>query len=455
MVDHGFNLMVASPKCGKTALAVHVFACAARGDSQCLGAPIRKKWNKLIIAGTDMPRSQWAKILCREGLGVQATDPETGEPNFIPGDDVILWDQGSNCRMTELGVKAMRKAALEHPDSLLIIDSLRSSFDSNLDECKAEIRGPIEQFKDATRDCQLTTILIHHANKGITGSSAINAASGSNAIAGACDGTVLLKPLIPEESRSDRRIIAVPDGRIVGEPILIELTAEGEGRWVAHGDLEQVQQEQRIFEVEEKLTNRQEQVYDKAHDLAEGGTHITSNFVVTEFNLTRQKAYRTLEQLARKGLLVRCGTLSTGLDGREQILYAPTLTELAEKTRTLPRNNRSHAGESNKEVLSDLSVLSPDSSEDRTHETAKPSSVSTPARQPRTAIPHHTPVERLVGGQWKGGWLVHDGTNPDAITIVELGNPQKKIRNCRLDLDVRQTDSPFAKPTVDLNNLPF
>jgi len=42
LVDHGCNLMVASPKCGKTALAVHVFACAARGDSQCLGAPIRK-----------------------------------------------------------------------------------------------------------------------------------------------------------------------------------------------------------------------------------------------------------------------------------------------------------------------------------------------------------------------------------------------------------------------------
>ena len=321
LVDKGFNLIAAAPKVGKSAFIAHLFACARRGDEKCLGKTIRKKWNKLIISGCDMDSSMWGKMLVREGLAECIGEIDSEDAEFLPCDDVLIWDLGNPAKMNEKGNAAMRKKCLEYPDSLLIIDSLRSNVDSSIDENTAAIRKPIEDTKAALSDCDVTVIIIHHASKGVSGSTAVNAASGSNAISGAFDGSLLFKYMVPDTAvdslRGDWRISVVSSGRLRDDHALIELTRSGVGEWMHHENIEEALRQEAIYSMEEKLTNKQERVYEHACELAENGVHITVIEVANQIALSRQSSRKTLEQLTRKGLLTRCGTLETGEAGRE------------------------------------------------------------------------------------------------------------------------------------------
>jgi len=42
---------------------------------------------------------------------------------------------------------------------------------------------------------------------------------------------------------------------------------------------------------------------------------------------------------------------------------------------------------------------------------------------------------------------VHDGSNPHAVTIAKLGQPNYRIRNLRWEVDVRPCSSPFGQST--------
>ena len=59
-----------------------------------------------------------------------------------------------------------------------------------------------------------------------------------------------------------------------------------------------------------------------------------------------------------------------------------------------------------------------------------------------------TPVEILKGDTWEGGYIVRDASDPHAITVERVGNPMILIRNLRLDLDLRVTESAFSTPDI-------
>lgn len=437
------NLLVAAPKAGKSALIVHVFACSKRGDETCLGLPIRKRWNKLIISGNDMSVGEWGKILIREGLAKYAGDDNE---RFLPDESVIIWDTENPARMNEKGIKAMAAKCSEHPDSLLVIDSLRSNTDPSLDENKAEIREPIEQTKKGLAGCKVTTVLIHHANKGINGSTAITAAAGSNAIPGACDNTLLLKHLKPDVGsgfRRDNRLIASSSGRLQPDHLLIELTSDGIGHWEARGSAEEAALEEHIAEVEEKLNGRQSAVYEHAEALAENGVHSTGQEMEAQIkSIPHGKGLKTLRQLERKGLVVECGSLSTGDPGNERILFAPALSSLArggsagggELGGTGDLNPGNPTIESFKAIKSPLSSLSPREG------------FKTPVD-----LPLNTPVEILKPSGWKGGYLLANGSDPDKVIAVKTGSLDHRVHNLRWGIDVRPCESPFsfAEPQVD------
>ena len=62
----------------------------------------------------------------------------------------------------------------------------------------------------------------------------------------------------------------------------------------------------------------------------------------------------------------------------------------------------------------------------------------------KTPIELNMSVERLHNGQWRNGWVVADGSNPDAVTIAKLGQPNYRIKNQRWSVDIRPCQgSPF------------
>ena len=410
IVDKGFNLLVAAPKVGKSALIAHLFACAKRSGGTCLGKTIRKPWNKLIISGSDMSASQWGKVLIREGLAT----PSENAQKFLPCDDVIIWDQGNPARMNEKGIKAMRDKCLEFPDSLLVIDSLRSNIDPSIDENKAEVRGPIDKTKEGLNDCEVTVALIHHANKSVSGSTAVNAAAGSNAISGACDGTLLMKYLVPdgavETLRGDWRVLCLSSGRIQNDKVMIELTQEGLGQWICHEEMDLAMKEQAVYEMEERLTTRQALVYDHAEELAENGIHTTAMEIATQLNLTSIKARKSLEQLVRKGMMAKCGTYETGASGRQATLYAPALSDLANPSRAKREKNG---------VSKVLLVSNPDHMAIETLETIKTPSVCPSRVRARESFPNGTVVEREDA---EGQWVVTCSIDPDRIRLEKVGH---------------------------------
>jgi len=50
-----------------------------------------------------------------------------------------------------------------------------------------------------------------------------------------------------------------------------------------------------------------------------------------------------------------------------------------------------------------------------------------------------THVERLIGDAWKNGWLVRDGSNPNRMVIVKLGNEMLTMSNQRWGIDIRES----------------
>lgn len=412
-----FNLLIAAPKAGKSALIVHVFACSKRGDETCLGLPIRKRWNKLIISGNDMSVGEWGKILIREGLAVPTGDDHE---NFLPDDDVIIWDTGNPARMNAKGIKAMAEQCALFPDSLLVIDSLRSNTDASIDENKAEIREPIEQTKKGLDGCKVTTVLIHHANKSVAGGTAITASAGNNAIPGSCDNTLLLKHLKPEPVsgyRTDNRLVATSSGRLQSDHLLIELTSTGIGAWESRGDAEQALRAEHIAEVEERLQGRLLLTFEHAEEIADNGVHTTTAEIAQQLNITQIKARKALEALCRKGLMVRCGSLDGGF-GRPQILYAPATSNLA------------LAGEAVGGVKGVTRVLSQGDTALETLDTLKTpfNSILTRGREEgletladrvHQQFPEGCTVERADKG---GIWVVTSSYDPSKIRIEKFGN---------------------------------
>lgn len=415
------NLVSAPPKVGKTALMLHLAACVFRGDMECLGVPILDRFEHLVIVGTDMDKAQWFKLFFREGLAHKLDD------QVILDKRITLWDASSNIQLDESGCSLIREECSKHSNSLLLVDTLRSTTSSlGLDENRTEICGPIYALKMACASASVTAVVNHHTNKSVTGGSAITASAGNNAIPGACDNTILMnwaKDCPDGQRRTDFRITISSSGRGKGGSLVAAITDEVEGGcWKGYGEATAIEAVNRVRRVVQTLTGRQEDAYVYMLERWEG-EHPTTGAQLAEFLQLKQtkKAWLVLNALESKGLIEKQGAQPT--TGRPATLYRPFTIEedLPPSFPPLPPSSGGYAR--------------------------------------GNGIKDGTPVQRLVNGEWKSGFVIADGTNPNALKVSPLGNSMTTYSNLRWELDVKEaTGSPFAnapQQEQSTNQLPW
>ncbi|NBT50958.1 MAG: hypothetical protein EBT12_05290 [Marivivens sp.] len=428
------NLLVAPPKVGKSALMVALAGASIRQQSEFLGVGITQHINKFIIVGTDQNESDWWTLFKREGLGRETVD-ENGEKQHVLHDRVILWTLEDGVQLTNEGIEAIRTQADANPGSLVLIDTYHACIGLlGIEESSSEFDGPARQLEQALAGTGSTTVLVHHTNKSVSGGNAITASRGNNSLSAAVSWSVLLNWLrTPEEGQvqTDHRIAVKPMGRGQAQSIVIELTDDG---WRSHGSGDAAMAAEAFSEAEDSLVGQIASVYDHACTLWENEVHTTATEISAQCRMTNQQALRYLNQLVKRGLLVRDGVVPSIKAGRPAVLFKPAHAFL----NTPPEDVR---------LMQKMSFIDDEASrahekDNKTHLTHKEHPQG--STRIKTPIELNTSVERLHNGAWRNGWVVADGSNPDAVTIAKLGQPNYRIKNLRWSVDIRPCQgSPF------------
>ena len=322
------NLLVAAPKVGKSALALHLFGCMLRGESHCLGQPILNRCSTLIICGGDMGISQWHKLLIREGLATVIN----GMVHIVP--EVILFPKGTNIQLTGQGIKTIDGLCLEHRNAMLLIDTFRSQTEClGYEENSRDAVRPFERLFEtlAASKSGVTTVVIHHTKKD-GNSSAVKASSGHQATPGAFDQTLNMNWLAPDPIgiQLDKRILINSSGR-GGEDqqIVVELTGKAPSpvRWISHGNAAKLIKAEAMFRAREALSPSRTKVLDQCLTIyMNTGQGLQNRAVMELLQCSRQVAGHHLEMLLKSGLLIRAGGL-----GHQGYTYYPHDAERIEE----------------------------------------------------------------------------------------------------------------------------
>ena len=408
LMYQSWNLISALPKVGKSALIVGICGAVLNNKFEFLGLPIKNRFDNLIIVGNDQSNKQWAKLFLREGLCSKT------ESNKIKIDRrIALWPQGSGIQLNEEGIDLIVSQCKKRPNSLLLIDTLRSvTSQMGLDENKTEISSPIRKLQDATADLGVTGVMLHHTTKSVYGGNAVMASSGSAAIPAAFDQTILmnwLKQNAEQSTQADKRIAISCMGRGASSSIVAELS---DNKWISHGDGDEAIHAERLAEVEENLQGRQGDVYDLIINNAESDKYTSTIDISNILNITSNKALRTLKALERKGLIKQEGVKNQDKKGRPIALFRPTRgTELSRG-------------------FNDFN----DFNEIKTLKTPKTPSLSSPT--------HGIKVQRLeADGTWQNGWVIANCSDPSDITIARMGSPHLTAQHYRWQINLRPTSS--------------
>jgi hypothetical protein len=246
-----------------------------------------------------------------------------------------------------------------------------------------------------------------------------------------------LKQPAEGQTQTDLRVVVKSQGRARGATLLIELTDDG---WVAHGDGGTALQAEALADAADDLQGRQADVFDYiAERWISGRFPVTTTELMNEFRLTNGKVHRHLSALIRKGLVMKSGQVPSLIGGRPADLYVPV--EVGD----------SHGGTPSPEKVGETGETGETPS--RVHEIR---GLPPLPLLPQVQLGHPpgginptpsvgTPVERLVDGEWRNGWVVHNASDLHAVTIAKLGQPHYLIRNLRWEIDLRLCEgSPFV-----------
>ncbi len=425
-----FNLLVAPPKVGKSALMVGMIGAWWRGDATYLGQPLHGPCPKVFIVGTDQPENDWHTLFEREGL--VAADGGLGGPVEM------LWHTGAPLHLTAEGIAHLGSIAEQHPRSLFLVDSYHACISPlGVDEATSAFDGPARDLAHALAPHQATLAMIHHTNKSVAGGNATNASRGSNALPAAASLTILMnwfRQPAEGQTQQDHRVILKTQGRAKGSTLLIELHDDG---WIHHGDGEAVLQGEALQEAADDLQGRSADVFDYINERwMIGQFPCTVAELARRFNLEANKMHRCLRTLNRKGLVHQVGQADTGAEGgRPAALFAPINPLPAEgQINVIKVKNPDDALTLTHARTQELRGLSPLS---RSYRGSGGGEVNHPASEGLSPLSDGDPVERFCGGEWSNGWVVHDASNPLSITISKLGTPTIQFRNQRPDLDIR------------------
>ena len=438
-----FNLLVAPPKVGKSALLIGMIGAWWRGDGSFLGRRFDQPCPSVHIIGSDQPECDWFKLFARESL--------ISEDGVIGGPIKSLWSADAPLTLHDDGIRAIADIAADDPGSLFIVDSYHACVSRlGIDEATSAFDGPARQLMSAVTAHGCTLIVIHHANKSVAGGNATNASRGSNSLPAAASQLILMNWLrAPTDGQlqSDQRVVLKTQGRAKSTTLLVELQDDG---WISHGDGDEALALEAAADAEEDLSGRQADMYDYMVQRAEMGIPVTVKELGGHLNIPAKKADRSLRSLIKKGLACHCGELAPGLDGGRpaHLFRAIRFGEDPDGGGTTPSpesgGGSSPKGENPPYVheirgLPPISLLPPH---------IQGWGVVPPLRQPSsTPFVIGASVELYQpDGSWANGWMVSTESKPQAIAVERLGNPNLRKRNLRPDLDVRLcSGSPYPQ----------
>ena len=424
-----FNLLVAPPKVGKSALMVGMISAWFHGEESYLGQPLHGPCPRVFIVGTDQPESDWNTLFKREGL--------VDRDGNLAGPIEMLWHTGAPLHLTDEGTAHLGEIAAANPGALFLLDSYHACCAPlGLEEAASSFDGPARQLAEALAPHKATLAMIHHTNKSVSGGNATNASRGSNALPAAASLTILMnwfKQPAEGQTQSDHRVVLKTQGRAKGTTLLIELQDDG---WIHHGDGESVLAAEAMQEAADDLQGRQADIFDyMCERWAAGEFPVSTNELQDVAKCNASKVLRALRALEKKGLIYQHGQLEALVaGGRPQFLWAPH-----EASGDIG-GNRGKGGNTSRASHGEIGF---------TPKTPNhPNTLGTFAEGVLPPSPG-TPVELLRNGEWSNGWVVAAASNSDNVRAAKLGNSMITVGNLRWGLDVRVCESsPFkAEPT--------
>jgi len=431
-----FNLLVAPPKVGKSALMVGMISAWFHGEDAYLGQPLHGVCPKVFIVGTDQPESDWHTLFKREGL----VDREGN----MSGPVEMLWHTGAPLHLTEGGIAHLGEIAEANPGALFLLDSYHACCAPlGLEEAASSFDGPARQLAEAVAPYKATLAMIHHTNKSVSGGNATNASRGSNALPAAASLTILMnwfKQPAEGQTQNDHRVVLKTQGRAKGTTLLIELQDDG---WIHHGDGESVLAAEAMQEASDELQGRQADIFDHMCERwAAGEFPVSTNELQEIAKCNASKVLRALRALEKKGLVYQHGQLEVLVaGGRPQFLWAPI-----EASRDIG-GSRGERGNTSRALHEEIGF---------TPKTPKPPNTLGSFVEGFLPPTPGTPVELHRNGDWSNGWVVVDASNADSVKAAKLGNANITVGSLRWDLDVRLCQSsPFkaAPETSDTSDL--
>jgi len=398
-----------------------------------------------------------------------------------------LWAAENPIYLDEQGMEALKSLTAQLGQVVIVADSYHAlTAPLALEENSASFDWPARQLMTLSANAEVTTVLLHHANKSNSGGTPTTASRGSNALPAAASMTMLISWLQPPaegQQQTDTRVMIRSQGRAKGEQVMAQLEDDG---WVYLGDPQQEQQRLAREDAADELTGRAADVYDYTLDRwVNGQFSVTCNELQNQFNLERQKINRVLRGLQKRGLIEEAGTIQSA-GGRPSVLYRP-VQQLGgchpEGVSKVPKPDSKGSGvfQSDGTKVSKVSK-SPESDEfsSATGQTVtQGASLSATAlkaspigegngegegvlRESLNNLSHCSikigqPVELIQpDGSWKNGWVLSDVSSLSALTAEKLGERRTIIRNLRWEKDVRLcTTSPFASTDPVDDDAPF
>ena len=431
-----FNLLVAPPKVGKSALMVGMISAWFHGEESYLGQRLHGVCPKVYIVGTDQPESDWFTLFKREGL--VTSDGE------LAGPVEMLWHTGAPLHLTDEGISHLGEIAGENPGSLFLLDSYHACCAVlGLEEAASSFDGPARKLAEALAPHKATLAMIHHTNKSVSGGNATQASRGSNALPAAASLTILMnwfKQPAEGQTQSDHRVVLKTQGRAKGTTLLIELQDDG---WIHHGDGESVLAAEAMQEAADELQGRQADVFDYICERwVLGQFPVTSKELQGVANCNLSKVNRALRALEKKCLVRQQGKIDPLVaGGRPELLWVPN--EASGETGGT-RETRGTTSRASHEIEG-YSPYSP----------CLPNTPGTSAEGVKPPTPG-LPVELHRNGEWNNGWVVSDASDLHAVKAAKLGSPNVTVGSLRWGLDVRPCESsPFKADPVEPDPFDF
>ena len=291
------NLLIASPKVGKTTLVIDLIGKWSRGvEDSYLGKKFIGKCPPVFIVGTDMPRSRWLPLLNRFGLAERIGKDKWKLLNPIGG----LFTQNESLHLDDSGLSRIGELVSKHEGCLLLIDSYSKVVAPlGVKEADASFAGPIGDLQEVVAPFGVTTIVIHHSGKQSLGSGAVMASRGSTALPAAVSQVINLKWFNRDENRQDKRILLETEGRGMSLEAIILQTQYG---FETEGNATDFIEKQKEKEKIARLQDSQAEVFEEVKDRRP--QEVTSGDIKNALRIGDRSALRSLRALERKGLLI-------------------------------------------------------------------------------------------------------------------------------------------------------